>query len=428
MTTSSSKPKIVHLTREIGLSGGGNAALSMISLIDELGYRQSVIHQSGEGINTQYSKSFKIPRGFIQNFLGFLERALFMRYPVRDDGTLISSGVLSMPQRRLKKTLSKLIRNEEHTFVICHWINLGFISLSTLNRISKMRKVSLVIHLHDLWFLQDLAHQPKYAGYGKVPQLPNWSLMSHPGLFQNIIQRKSRARKEKLRKRAIFSVSSKELLHYLETSPEYSDVSKELNFICIPMSLKYLLDGNLIKQEIAHKNFLLLIGNHSLRDRRKNLLSAINGYLISEIKNKYPLFVVCDFDSMTKEEIKFFKEKNVLFFDILDHSDALYVMSQSRVTIVPSTFETFGLTIFEASITAPLLGITSGAVSESLLSNLKMDFVSEDWDRAEAWDRLIEMDTSSLNFSQKNLKILLNREIEVSHQVQGALKVLGEMN
>lgn len=422
---STSNIKLVHLTREIGTSGGGNAAYSYISKIAGLGYNQFLIHQHGDAKNLEILKSERIQPTFFQKILVSFEKYIFSRYPIRKDTSLLSTGIFSMKQRRIRKLIREFLGDRSEAYILCHWVNLGFISLGTLLWATKIKNAKLIIHLHDLWILQDLAHQPKYTGYGLEPQTPQWSLIGHPNFLQSALQRRSRRLKRELLKNSIITVSSKELEEFLKISPEYSKLSTTLDIRELPMPLEYLVRQDLKTPTFEKRNFLLMIGNHPHDDARKDFISAINGYISSDIQKKCPLFVVCGISKLSKDQIEIYETQNVYFFETLNHKDCLEVMSMCRGVIIPSSFETFGLTIFEAAVTAPIVGIAIGSIQDTLLENLGLKFTAKNWTESGSWDELFPVVSFEQGFQKYNFEVLQKREAEVGAVIKKFFEMHG---
>ena len=409
---------VVHLSREIGISGGGNATLSTILKMNQLGFHQALIFQHGSVPNLENLRNFCIKPTLSQKLLRFTEKIIFRNYPIRLENSIVSSGIISMRQKKIKRIVGKLSANRESIVVICHWVNLGFISLKTMLWLSRQKNVTFMVYLHDFWMLQDLMHQPKYGGYSTVPRAPIWSLQGHPNLIQSILQRRSRKLKKLIREKTKFIFSSLELQEYLANSIEYSFINSGLDKKVIPLSLQYLLTSKEPMFQLNFpRNFFLMIGLHEFHDQRKGFERALAGFRVSKNKMNCPLVVVCDLRGMDPNFMRELIKENVFFFNTVNHETVLALLGIARAVILPSEFETFGLTIFEALIRARVVGISANTVQSNLVTNLGLLVIIQDWSLASAWDYIFEYSKQNSSAKAQNHKILTAREVDLDKQL-----------
>jgi glycosyltransferase involved in cell wall biosynthesis len=409
---------VLHLSREVGLSGGGNATLSTILKMNKLGFRQALIFQHGLISNLDNLKNFCIKPTISQRFFRLAEKIIFRNYPIRIDNSQVSTGLMAMRQRRVKRIVKKLSSNHESIIVICHWVNLGFISLKTILWLSRQDKVQLYIHLHDFWMLQDLMHQPKYGFNSTVPRVPYWSLQGHPNVIQILLQKRSRKLKRMIRENATFLFSSSEVQEYFDMSIEYSSINSNLSKRVMPLSLEYLLESSESSfQDSLARNFFLMVGFHGFQDKRKGFERALAGFRASKYKFNCPLIIVCNLGGLDPIFIRDLEKENVFFFETVNHKTVLELMRMARAVILPSEFETFGLAIFEALLYSRYVGISVDTVQSTLVTNLGLSAIIQDWSQSNSWENIFEYSKDDSCARAHNHRALTAREVTVGESI-----------
>jgi glycosyltransferase involved in cell wall biosynthesis len=414
---------VLHLSREVGLSGGGNATLSTILKMNKLGFRQALIFQHGLVPNLNNLKNFCIKPTFSQRLLRFAEKITFRNYPIRIENSLVSTGLMAMRQWRVKRIVQKLSANHDSIIVICHWVNLGFISLKTMLWLTRQDNIKFFVHLHDFWMLQDLMHQPKNCTASKFPSAPHWSLQGHPNVIQSLLQKRSRKLKRMIRANATFLFSSSEVQEYFDKSIEYSSVSSILSKRVMPLSLEYLLETReSLSQEFLPRNFFLMIGFHEFQDQRKGFERALAGFRVSKNRFDCPLIIVCDLGGLDPIFIRDLERENVFFFETVNHETVLELMGMARAVILPSEFETFGLAIFEALLYARYVGISANTVQSTLVTNLGLSAIIQDWSQPNSWEYIFECSKENSAASAQNHRTLTAREVLVGESITSLLE------
>jgi glycosyltransferase involved in cell wall biosynthesis len=156
-----------------------------------------------------------------------------------------------------------------------------------------------------------------------------------------------------------------------------------------------------------------MIGLHEFHDQRKGFEKALAGFRVSENKMNCPLVVICDLSGMDPNFMRGLIKENVFFFNTVNHETVLALLGIARAVILPSEFETFGLTIFEALIRARVVGISVNTVQSNLVTNLGLSAIIQDWSLASSWDYLFEYSKQNSSTKAQNHKILTAREIDL---------------
>jgi glycosyltransferase involved in cell wall biosynthesis len=284
--------------------------------------------------------------------------------------------------------------------------------------LTRQDKVKFYVHLHDFWMLQDLMHQPKYGGDSTVPRIPHWSLQGHPNVIQSFLQKRSRKLKRMIRDNATFLFSSSEVQEYFDKSIEYSSINSNLSKRVMPLSLEYIIESReSLSQYSLPRNLFLLIGLHEFQDQRKGFERALAGFRLSRNKFNCPLIIVCDLGGLDPSFIRDLEKENVFFFETVNHETVLELMGMARAVILPSEFETFGLAIFEALLCARYVGISVNTVQSTLVTNLGLSAIIQDWSQSNSWEYIFECSKENSSNRAQNHRALSAREVAIGESI-----------
>jgi glycosyltransferase involved in cell wall biosynthesis len=144
--------------------------------------------------------------------------------------------------------------------------------------------------------------------------------------------------------------------------------------------------------------------------KHKNILSIVKA--AQQLQPKLPVFVI-GVDGPDSSDIK--RQENTEWEGLLSHSDVLHLLSESKIYVQNSTFETFGLAAIEALYCGCDLLISDQMGCKDLFSTLtNNDVINDVHDQEEIRQKLDYLEKHSNN---KRLREGFRKEL-VSHQWQ----------
>jgi len=253
---------------------------------------------------------------------------------------------------------------KEADIIHIHWINQGFLSLKTIEKIIRTGK-PIVWTMHDMWLFTGICHHAwgcnKYTGHcGCCPFLN--SADKHD-LSHKVFTKKEFLSETNIQ---IVAVST-----WLKNLAEKSPLTKTLNISVIPNviddSVFLPLDKQLArsKHSLPEKKKIILMGAAKLNDPIKGFDYLRQALTLLKEKRDDLLLVLF---GQIKNDDSFLSNLDVEYVYmglIEDMSVIVQLYSAADVTIVPSHYETFGQTLIESmSCGCPVISFDNSGQSD----------------------------------------------------------------
>lgn len=379
---------IVVLSRGLGEGGAGISALDYLLKFDEIGAKTLAIYQTGTIPDSYDGNAIKLRD---KKYTARFEKLVFRRYPHNPSRELISAGLGFANQRRILSEIRKYAARNKKTIVNVHWSNLGFLSLRTLYRLTTKENLRIMLHIHDLWFFQDLFHTPSNFALGERSKIFTWSLEGRPNILQKYLMKRSRNYKKKILENSLLVSPTEELKEYLKTnySRSTSNAIQDSGIIIIgqPMlSMSQYIEKSYENTRVVEtpRPTFLIPGGHNFDDVRMNYELALNSFIKSEVGQFVNLKVISG-TPIHADIFKKYSGSSISFGSSLDHKSFLTELAVADAVICPSLFETFGLTIAESCCISRLVGVQSNTLQAKFFSNTISHLYIGDWSIPNTW-------------------------------------------
>lgn len=387
------KYKVIVLSRSLGEGGAGISALDYLLSLNKAGFETLAIYQSGY-IPVDYTGQQIKLSSF--NLIAKLEKSIFDKYPTNPSRELISTGLGIENQYKIIKQIRVFARDSDKTLVYAHWTNLGFVSLKTLAKLCNEKNLKLALHIHDLWYFQDLFHTPSSYKLGNNRKILTWSLEGRPNFFQKSLLRRSRRIKKKIINHAHLVFPTESLKNYVKInffdkkSSSISDSRIHIlsqSLYTLARSYSSIIDSKDTAR--GSKPNFLIPGGHNIDDARMNYKLALNSFLKSEVRNLINLKVISG-TPLATNIIKNYLHLGITFKSSSTHQAFLYELASADAIICPSLFEAFGLTIAESLNLSRIVGIQSETQHVQYFEKNASNIFVGDWSKSETWEKFYQ--------------------------------------
>jgi glycosyltransferase involved in cell wall biosynthesis len=370
--------KITHLNFSSSSGGAADAARKIHLSLLRAGIQSKLLvgrsqSKDGENIITQINVHFF--QEIYQKVLSFLERKSIKKIKNQNifgKISLAKFGVLDF-----KKYIS------ESDIIHLHWINNGFLSLNSLNKINK----PIVWTLHDMWPITGICHYSMECnrfkeGCGFCPYIKDEKEFD---LSRSIFEKKNKIFKNK---KMIFVATSSWMYEVALKSP----LTNGHKVVEIPLSIdrnifkvdKEINTEKILKDygiEICNNPKILLYGAmNATTDTRKGfeLLKRALLNINESDKKKYILLVFGD-----NINLKFVSGVRVVSLGLINNKKEISnLYNCSDLFLMPSIQEAFGLTTLEAiNCGCPVVAFRNTG-AESIIKHKKNGYLAKNGDSA----------------------------------------------
>ena len=377
----------IFITYEIGIGGAGYACAEYLKEFDSLDIKTALIYQNGSVPSNYKGFIHRVTSVGRQKVTQKIKKIAFSNFPHNPSNELISFGTIWNHQRKIKKIIKSYCKTYSSVTIYVHWVNFGFLSLRTIQRINKIKNAQVIWQLHDLWPLQDLFHTPG-TYLTQEALLKSWSAEGHPNMLQTLLTRRSRRQKKRIHPDIKFSTSSQEFKNWLiKTSPYKLIINNENTIVMnFPASrtINYCKSVSQQKHsEYSDKPYIIIPSTHGFDDIRSNVRLTIDTYLKSGIQSVFDLRVIVS-SEINLKKIK--DPNNITFQNRLERESFIIALSSASAVVVPSLFETYGLTILEALSANQIVGLQSTNPMNLNFKQYGFNYFSGDWTIPSTWD------------------------------------------
>lgn len=369
--------KIVLVSRE---DVHGGAAISCFRLLNALNNNgiaaKSLVQKKSsesEFVETTTKSFFKK----LLNFYRFVfERLIFLLYEkskeVRFAFNLGNTG----------ENINNNLLIKEADLINLHWINMGFLSIKSIERIIKLNK-PVVWTLHDMWAFTGGCHYAGECGNFKL-NCGNCPFLKTPSKFDlsyNIHRKKLEILFKGNQKKIVFVASS----NWLCEEARKSSLLKGYRIESIPIPVNTELFRPLDKQSVRKKyelendRFFVLFAAMNINDKRKGFAYFLESLKI--IKEKYPdlsnklsLIVFGKSNEETLSQLPF-PVKNFHF--IRSQETITEIFSASDLFVIPSLEDNLPNIIMESlACGTPVVSFNTGGIPQ-MIDHLNTGYVAD---------------------------------------------------
>ena len=368
--------KITHLNFSSSFGGAADAARKIHLSLLRIGIQSKLLvgrsqSKDGEYIMTQMKPHFF--QEIYQKILSFLERKRIEK--IKNKNLFGKISLAKFGFLDFGKYISK------SDIIHLHWINNGFLSLNTLDKINK----PIVWTLHDMWPITGICHYSMDCmrfreGCGSCPYIKDKEEFD---LSRSIFQRKNQIFKNK---QIIFVATSPWMYNVALKSP----LTIGHKVVEIPLSIdreifkvdEEINKGKILKDfgiNIIDKQKILLFGAmNATTDIRKGfeLLKKALLNINESDKKKYILLVFGD-----NLNLKFLGGVPVISLGIIKNKEEISnLYNCSDLFLMPSIQEAFGLTTLEAINCGLPVVAYKGTGAEGIISHKSNGYLAENGD------------------------------------------------
>lgn len=354
--------KVVHLNANDTRGGASIACLSISKALNNDGVKSTVLVQKKYFANSESTQVSHI----------FLSRILYsIRFMLDYVSILILTikkrGRFSFPYFGIDLSKHKLVKDAD--IIHLHWINGGFISLKTLDMLSKLNK-PIVWTFHDMWPFTGGCH---YSGdcTNYINTCKNCPCLKSPGdsdLSNKIFN-------DKKRLYANFKFHAVTCSNWLALEVERSSLLKDNPVIAIPNPIDvdvfkpYTKLSSRRKYNLPLEKTLILFGTMTLGEERKGfkyLREALrllyeNHY---EFRNTVELII---FGASTKKELEKIPFKTNSLGRITNREMLAICYSSADFFVAPSTQDNLPNTVMESlSCGTPVAAFNIGGMPDMI--------------------------------------------------------------
>lgn len=243
--------------------------------------------------------------------------------------------------------ITQLPAFQEADIIHLHWINQGFLSLRSINKIMTSGK-PVVWTMHDMWPFTGICHHAHNCkGYQKY--CGNCPLLPHGG-SPNDLSHRILVNKKFLSTSSLSIVS---VSNWLNSKVSESTVFKSLNLYMIPNVVDTVLftpkEKSLVREKLKlpQDKKILLMGAAKLNDPIKGFAYLCDALCKLQHSNDFLLILFGE----VKKDPSFLGNIPVktLFLGTINQQDVLAdLYASADVTVVSSLYETFGQTLTES--------------------------------------------------------------------------------
>ena len=356
--------KVVHVSNSDLNGGAAIAALRINNALRKIDVDSQMLVQKKLSLENSVKELSTGLTGTLSYGFRFLYDELSMRAL-----TIKNRGRFTFPYFGTDISTNEMIKNAD--IINLHWINGGFLSLKSFEKLKKINK-PLVWTLHDMWAFTGGCHYN--LGCEKYREFCNHcpSLKFHGS--------KDISSKIFLRKSTIFNnlnITFVACSNWLRKTASSSRILKDKNIINIPNPIDLKVFRPHKKAEarkilgLSVDKYLLLVGAMNLSDERKGfkyLLSALN-YLFSKnqiLRDKIELLTFGKIDKMIESNVPFKINK----LGIISTSDKLVqIYNASDLYIAPSIQDNLPNTVLESiACGTPVVAFNIGGMSDLITS------------------------------------------------------------
>lgn len=368
--------KITHLNFSSSSGGAADAARKIHLSLLRAGIQSKLLvgrsqSQDGEYIITQIKPH--VFQEIYQKVLSFLERKSIEK--IKNQNLFGKISLAKFGFLDFKKYIS------ESDIIHLHWINNGFLSLNSLNKINK----PIVWTLHDMWPITGICHYSMECnrfkeGCGFCPYIKDEKEFD---LSRSIFEKKNKIFKNK---KMIFVATSSWIYEVALKSP----LTNGHKVVEIPLSIDrniFKVDKEINKEkilkdygiEICNKPIILLYGAmNATTDTRKGfeLLKRALLNINESDKKKYILLVFGD-----NINLKFVSGVRVVSLGLINNKKEISnLYNCSDLFLMPSIQEAFGLTTLEAiNCGCPVVAFRNTG-AESIIKHKKNGYLAKNGD------------------------------------------------
>jgi glycosyltransferase involved in cell wall biosynthesis len=338
--------KVVHINTS-DINGGAAIAAHRLhlALLDEgIDSKMLVMNKGSDELNIDVAKKGKVEELIFSNVRKLREKIIFNKYKDRENPILFSTGKYGID-------ISEHPYIKEADIIHLHWINGGYLSLKSLQRLGKLNK-KIVWTLHDMWAFTGGCHYSNHCKKyeNKCGNCPILETKKEKDITRNIWERKEKIFKE-------LDMTIITCSNWLGGCARNSSLFNDKEIVVIPN----VLDEDIFKEtdkNIARKilnldkdkKYICFGATNSTSDPRKGwgyLKEALE--LLNEqnqtMKDKVELLVFGASHSDDIEELPF---QTKFMGRIYDEYTLVLIYNAADIFVGPSLEEAFGQTFNES--------------------------------------------------------------------------------
>lgn len=359
--------KIVHLNSS---DSGGGASIACRRISDSLksnGIDSKVLVQNKKSQASDVSSIIENPFSKISYYLRFFLDESYIRL-----FTVQSRGRFSNPSFGTEVLNHQLI--QEADVINLHWVNGGFLSLQSINKLKKLGK-PIVWTLHDMWAFTGGCHYN--LGCDKFliscSNCPSLRFSGKNDLSSKIFKKKKDVYSD-------LNLTIVTCSKWLAEESGRSELLKDKKIENIPNPVDPEIYKPINKIEAGRKlnlpddKFIILFGSMNTNDERKGLkylLDSLNLLLQkhNELKDKIELVVFGSVDSNLIEKVPF---KVNSFGSVKSESEVVHIYNSADIYVAPSLQDNLPNTVLEStSCGTPVVAFNVGGIPDMI--NHKMN-------------------------------------------------------
>lgn len=343
---------------------GGGAAIACNRLSDALNHQGVDVRTLVMNRNSNRSNVAQFKDGKFQKHIAFLRFAferLFFLFHEKDKSVRFAFSPANFGTDITKHPWVK-----DSDIIHIHWINAGFLSLKSLEKLLQSNK-TIVWTLHDMWLFSGGCH---YAGSCRNFELEcgNCHFLKKPNtkdLSWKIWKRKSNFMPKQMMNVVTCS-------RWLGKEAKASSLLKNANITSIPnpISLNMFKPANRAdlkrKYNIEENKFVLLFGAANINDKRKGLHLLVEALALLKKKkfdhNRLKIVVFGKFKDFDEASLAF----DVLSLGQIKNAETMAeVYSMSDVFVLPSLEDNLPNTVMESmACGTPVIAYNIGGIPE----------------------------------------------------------------
>ncbi len=338
--------KIVHVNTS-DINGGAAIAahrLHLSMLKQGIDSKMLVLTKNSDELNIQPAISGNIEKHIFSKIRGVQEKLVFNKYKNRENPIMFSSGQYGID-------ISQHPYIKEADIIHLHWINSGYLSLKSIEKLGKLGK-KIRWTLHDMWAFTGGCH---YAGECKNYEKKCGNCPILGTEKENDITRKIWERKEKIFKDLNIEIIT--CSNWLGECAKNSSLLKDKKIVVqaniLDTNIFKSLDNEFCKEVLNldnEKQYICFGAMSSTGDPRKGW-EYLNEALIlldkenPKLKEKIELLV---FGASHGEDIEKLPFKTKFLGRVHDESTLALIYNSANVFVGPSLEEAFGQTFNES--------------------------------------------------------------------------------
>ncbi len=357
--------KIIHISKS-DIDGGAAIAAKRIcnsqQLIPDL---EPILLVQSKKHNEE--NIFSIQSSFI-NKISFSIRTILDELTIRTL-TLQSRGRFSFPFWGADITNNDILKNS--SIINLHWINGGFLSLSSLNKIGKLKK-PIVWTLHDMWAFTGGCHYSsgcdKFINY--CSNCPSLIFKSDNDLSNKIFNKKIELFEN-------LNLTIITCSNWLAEEASKSSLLKDKKIFVVPNPLG-TKTFKPIDKKIARDSLklpvdkkLILIGAMNLKDERKGfrfLIESLDNLINSKLGIDTELIV---FGKLGNDSLQRIPIKTHQLGKLKNEDEIIYAYNSADIYVAPSLQDNLPNTVMEAmGCGVPVVAFNVGGIPDMIDHNI----------------------------------------------------------